>query len=718
LLFQPTPTAVSLTFLPAGLAGALFAIAAIQQQQQAPIACLRQLNPYVGAALADWRARHGMAVCLPRQPAALATAGSSQGGGGSTQLAGTSSFGMSGVNAHAVLCLPPQAAGAMIATAAASVRLLWQQQYHWPAPAPHPLLHSAAVAPLGGGSGTLDDKAVRYSFRLAAARCAFLLDHSVSGRPLLPATASFEVLLAAAVTALEPAATQQFQGSQQRGESAVPVRCGLASVAIQAPKLLPRQAQIEEAVACEVLLGSGTANVSSHPGGGTGTATPHVACSICTTIVPSARQQVQPGAARRSAALLLLVSLPTSNSLAKAADSLDGNSQKPQAAAHNVACLRTATASGGSGDCGGWLAHPAAADAALHLSAVPVPGTAVGGGGRVPVAVAAVLAAAAAAPGSSAGGSAHQHRQQQWTSSQLPVVATDGTAACSVRARLANGSCFTASSLLAKPLTGGGGGDRAAVAHAAALSAAAAAKAFEQSNFTYCIEWQAAADGTAVSAAVPQQYQRQLRASGHSSGLQMRSTSAAAAAVGAAELGGSSGGSQLAASLAAASQLSITASGTRSGPGSSGGGGGGSAGTLAAAAGGIELLQRLLAAGGTAAVHALVPLADSSGTASAAAMSVGSAGAVLAALIKVAAVEVPDRQWSTLVTDPQHCSQKYQHYTAGRTAHRKSHHSSSSSSSSRSSSVASPAATAGPDQHGWQLAAAVLRQPLLLRRAL
>lgn len=81
----------------AGLTGALGALRALHQRAAPAVLHLRQLNPHVRAALQDWRG--SSAASVARQTAALAHAG----GAGTRLAAGTSSFGMGGVNAHVVL---------------------------------------------------------------------------------------------------------------------------------------------------------------------------------------------------------------------------------------------------------------------------------------------------------------------------------------------------------------------------------------------------------------------------------------------------------------------------------------------------------------------------------------------------------------------------------------------------------------------------------------
>lgn len=89
----------------AGLTGLLLAACMAGQQAAPAVMHLRTVNPYVAAALGDWSAHGSKPLLLPRQHA-----------GGSmvqgSEAAGTSSFGMSGVNAHMLVQAALQDSGA------------------------------------------------------------------------------------------------------------------------------------------------------------------------------------------------------------------------------------------------------------------------------------------------------------------------------------------------------------------------------------------------------------------------------------------------------------------------------------------------------------------------------------------------------------------------------------------------------------------------------
>lgn len=484
---------------------------------------------------------------------------------------------MSGVNAHMLL-----SAGAREGSSAAGAAPLlpWQRQRYWPAAAPHPLLQ--LVSSMGSTA--------QFSCLFGSASSTFLRDHCISGRLLVPAAAFFELLLAAAGSTAEDSAKRQAQLS-------------LTGVAILAPKILSREASAaSDAVQVSLQLSSGTAEVLSADGSS------HVRGSVCAAATLPVPLVAGSGIGASGAARLLLVCGQTSGAAP---------------GRHNFAAISGAAAfSSGSG----WSAHPAAADAALHLAAVKVAGQG-DGASRVPVAVAAVAVAAAS------GGST-----QQWSASELPVVAADRSAVCTISAQLAGG-CFSASGLHSTPLPSKPAG-------VAPADAAAEAKAFEQRNFTYAIQWQAAAEAAAAQCAslVPVASSNSVHLLASQSGLP--------------------------AALSSADRLAIVA-GRRS-PSS----------PMAAATGTVEMLQRILAAGGTAAVHAVTTAASPSPAAARTCM----ASSVLGAALKVAAVENPSRQWGALLIDSQQ----------------------------RPHSSGTPLGTA--DQHGALLSAGALCHPKLLRQ--
>lgn len=96
--------------------------------------------------------------------------------------AGTSSFGMSGVNAHAIF-LAPSAESPMTdeCDAESAGRLTWRCARHWAAPVEHRLLRGFSA----GGSSAAGG-ACMFQADLSASALAFLHDHQVPfvGPPL------------------------------------------------------------------------------------------------------------------------------------------------------------------------------------------------------------------------------------------------------------------------------------------------------------------------------------------------------------------------------------------------------------------------------------------------------------------------------------------------------------------------------------------------------
>ncbi len=117
----------------AGAHGALAAALVLAQHAAPPVMHARSLNPYVASAFEEWRgARQNALPLVAREVAAWPAA--------PRMLAGCSSFGMSGVNAHALLSAPhtQQHQEAV---------LVWQRQRCWPMPAAHHMLMAARWAP-------------------------------------------------------------------------------------------------------------------------------------------------------------------------------------------------------------------------------------------------------------------------------------------------------------------------------------------------------------------------------------------------------------------------------------------------------------------------------------------------------------------------------------------------------------------------------------------
>lgn len=114
----------------AGVQGALLAALALQQHSMPPVMHLRGINAYVASALDECSgAHHNMLPMVPREGLAWP--------GAQTNLAGCSSFGMSGINAHALFSSPhPQ-------QLCQSTVLTWQQHHHWPMPVHHHMLVSS-----------------------------------------------------------------------------------------------------------------------------------------------------------------------------------------------------------------------------------------------------------------------------------------------------------------------------------------------------------------------------------------------------------------------------------------------------------------------------------------------------------------------------------------------------------------------------------------------
>ena len=184
----------------------MVAAAGLMQGRTSVLPQLRAINLLVAAILAAQQGsgnpgRGAAWAALPRQEAGVPDPDP---GFDPACASGVSSFAFQGTNAHAVLgqrallpgpdqggsCMDPQ-----------GVRVAWRRHRFWYVGAAHALL---AVAAAWAGSAL-------FQARLGSAALAYLMDHRVGGRALLPGAAMFEAAAAAARALQVLTATPRFE---------------------------------------------------------------------------------------------------------------------------------------------------------------------------------------------------------------------------------------------------------------------------------------------------------------------------------------------------------------------------------------------------------------------------------------------------------------------------------------------------------------------------
>ncbi|PNH02167.1 Erythronolide synthase, modules 3 and 4, partial [Tetrabaena socialis] len=228
----------------AGLLGVLRLGSQLQQRASQPLIHLRTLNPHLSATLEMAVAGSAPLALLPRTSSpwigSAGPAGPAEAHRGlsrETLVAGVSAFAFQGTNAHAVLAAAPgvtAAEGGGMVVAASDAAAAWTTpraaSRYWIHPSVHPFVGGAWGAgpgPMVAGGGA---RVLTVECRISAARLAYLWDHRVSGRALLPAAAFLELCLAAATTALADSATDSADGGGRR-------QWGIANLAISRPVL-------------------------------------------------------------------------------------------------------------------------------------------------------------------------------------------------------------------------------------------------------------------------------------------------------------------------------------------------------------------------------------------------------------------------------------------------------------------------------------------------
>jgi len=154
----------------AGMVGVAHAALSVAHAAALGITHLRELNPYVTSTL---RTSEAGAWCMPRQTFGLPSIDR-----GAHSLCGLSSFAFQGTNAHAVM-----QASIYLPNTQRPAAASWAREYHWLAPAPHPMLQLATLQPPG----------VALECWLSGTQgLAYMWDHRVGDRVLFPGAGFFE----------------------------------------------------------------------------------------------------------------------------------------------------------------------------------------------------------------------------------------------------------------------------------------------------------------------------------------------------------------------------------------------------------------------------------------------------------------------------------------------------------------------------------------------
>ena len=154
----------------AGLAGGILALSYLQGMSVAPITHLITLNPHISKLFKDdMRNGNNSSQSFPRQLCGSVVS--------DTRFASTSSFGMSGVNAHAIFSCP-----AAIGEPPNSRRIPFEKDQYW-LPAIHRTLTRKVIST---SSGVV-------VFQISLAKAPDLYQHAVGGQPIFPGTGFLDV---------------------------------------------------------------------------------------------------------------------------------------------------------------------------------------------------------------------------------------------------------------------------------------------------------------------------------------------------------------------------------------------------------------------------------------------------------------------------------------------------------------------------------------------
>ncbi len=212
----------------AGVLGLAHAHLALSQQAVLPVLHLRRLNPHIESSF------NSQASDVRKMVAARQTGPMAASQAGSQLYCGTSAFAFQGTNAHAIMSVQSPACQSAMAKAKP---LPFQRRRHWVAPLVHPLLTTFK------GSAS---KITVLEANLAAPSAAYLWDHIVADRSLMPGAGSFD--LACSAAKLLTAASSQSTTV-------------LLDAALPSPLLLPQHTAKSGAVTVQVSVNSSDGQV-------------------------------------------------------------------------------------------------------------------------------------------------------------------------------------------------------------------------------------------------------------------------------------------------------------------------------------------------------------------------------------------------------------------------------------------------------------------------
>ena len=169
-------------------------MAALTHQRPHAVTHLRSVNPHLTSILSSVSPR-SKPPAFPRQdsPAPLTTCGHA---GPEAAIQGLSSFAFQGTNAHAVLCKGGSIISASASDAAHTGASIWKRSRVWYTAATHTLLQHVSV------SSSMQGLEARFVNETTRSSLAYLMDHQIKGRVLLPGAAMFEMAASAAATLL------------------------------------------------------------------------------------------------------------------------------------------------------------------------------------------------------------------------------------------------------------------------------------------------------------------------------------------------------------------------------------------------------------------------------------------------------------------------------------------------------------------------------------